>query len=1784
MVLLVAAWCAPSPSNAATIGVLSDERQVEELSLLYANSAARVALDADGHAIVTLGPGSLDNLSVMQTVDIVWLPLLQTTAAYTVQERTNLVLYVSVHGGRIVWIGDADPYNASDDSFLSAFGMNKLRGNFGDSLSPALPSHPVVSGPHGPISAIGTNASYGLFNSRDDVADVFVGAPGPGAVVGLMDAGSGYDGNGRAAFVCDSTMFSQLLLSDNHRELLRNIVKWAAAEPSYTPTGTDVTAGPLAGACDACTSVSVLFETVTSTGETSVASIGAGRCYFDDIAPAALPPNFLGYAFDIETTAVGPTPNALDVTVAYDPAELAALGVADESLLQLFWYDADGAACTNVTAVQDMQVHTIAAHVGELGVFLLGAPVEATDCNDNGMPDACEIDRDSPASGGPFYCQDDCDPDCNNNGVPDACDIDGGTSPDCNANAVPDECEPDVVLTFASDPTGGGTTTPEGAVEYDVCEIVPILATPSEGYCFTNWTVNAGAAPDDPDAAQTTIAVDVDKTVTAHFTEIITQQPADASVCEGLEASFSIQIAEIASAGATYRWRVNHGGGLVDLADDETVSGSATADLHISPVSVAYAGTYVCVVTSDCGAATSDSATLAVGLNPQITQQPTDVAICPGLSAPFSIVATGTGLTYQWQYSPDGLAFGDLVNDAGTTGVQTATLTISNVTQARAGQYRCIVIGACGLPVASEPAQLTVYQILQFAGGPANQFACPGEAVSFSVDASGTNLVFQWQYSAGGPFANLIDGDGIAGATTATLEIANVQAVHAGQYRCVISGICGGAVTTDAASLAVGVEPFIAQQPADVFACLGFAATFTISANASGRALRWQFDDGGGFEDLIDGGAVSGATTPTLTINPATHVHAGHYRCVVSGDCGQPVYSTSAALTVGEAAVLTGQPSSLELCEGAGASFFVQATGSNVSYLWQFNDGPSFATLVDDGNITGAATAALSIAVVGPSHVGFYRCIVFGACGPSVTSNEASLTLPPGACDCNGNGVLDADDLAGGTSQDCNTNNVPDECDLANGTAQDCNANGIPDSCDMAAGASDDCNANGVPDECDPPYVADAGEPFTVCVGTVSQPMGGPVVATGSNSPYTYVWHVVSGPPDGGSLLDPTSERPRFLATLPGDYVIELQVSDASHPPCVTTDSVAVIALQVIADAGPDVVMCAEGVSDPLTPSAAGGTPPYTYQWSVVAGSQNTSRSQFTGAGPDCESPTFTPAEPGWYTLRVTVTDSSDPSCAATDTLSLRAAALQLAAGDDFAMCAGAQSAPLSVTLIAPGTAPLTYSWTIESGPHLSASQFTGSGPASPSPTFQPAAIGEYVLRVSVQDSAAPPCQVGDTLHVSVGSMSVDAGAETSLCVGSQGLRLSPMIDGGHGSLSYSWTIEPGSPSTDPIQFTDPHAFDATPLFVPSAVGNYRLRLTVTDSATPACTATDILVVRATSMIVDAGEDFTTRSFQPSRGLGALPLVGGGDPPYMYAWEIVGGPDRSPAQLSAADVEHPRLTPMSVGTYELRVTVTDANGLGCAITDTVVVEAIASELRVPINAEGRLFMNLQVDAASTRAELRMSHATPGKMVEGRLAFDDNAVLSGLDGIPSVRRRLSSSSVMSAGAYLAVVAIYYADDELAGIDARDLRLVWFDSSQQAWYPAGARDSEIGPFPLRPEYADLNRRGVDPSSRCVWAVLDYLADFSIGVPSLLPPAAQPNGSSAASSSSSSQAAAAQSIEAQAPEMCGAVGSCGAGSLLPLTAAGATVMTRMRRRQSGDRRPSTARRRSNAQGVSS
>jgi Tol biopolymer transport system component len=90
-------------------------------------------------------------------------------------------------------------------------------------------------------------------------------------------------------------------------------------------------------------------------------------------------------------------------------------------------------------------------------------------------------------------------------------------------------------------------------------------------------------------------------------------------------------------------------------------------------------------------------------LEPTITHQPQDQSVAWCDNATFTVTAVGEGtLTWQWQKGTTPLA-----NDSHYVGTASATLTILNVTDLQAGDYRCMVSNSSG-SVFSDPATLTV--------------------------------------------------------------------------------------------------------------------------------------------------------------------------------------------------------------------------------------------------------------------------------------------------------------------------------------------------------------------------------------------------------------------------------------------------------------------------------------------------------------------------------------------------------------------------------------------------------------------------------------------------------------------------------------------------------------------------------------------------------------------------------------------------------------------------------------------------------------------------------------------------------------------------------------------------------------------------------------------------------------------------------------------------------------------------------------------------------------------
>ncbi|MBI2496797.1 MAG: immunoglobulin domain-containing protein, partial [Opitutae bacterium] len=156
---------------------------------------------------------------------------------------------------------------------------------------------------------------------------------------------------------------------------------------------------------------------------------------------------------------------------------------------------------------------------------------------------------------------------------------------------------------------------------------------------------------------------------------------------------------------------------------------------------------------------------------PSITTQPTSQTVTAGGSASFTVAASGTPApTYQWQKGG--------VNIAGAT---STTLTLSNVQSGDAGNYTAVATNSAGsatsnlatLTVQAAPPASTAPSITT---QPTSQTVTAGGSASFTVAASGNPApTYQWQKG----------GVNIAGATSTTLTLSNVQSGDAGNYTAV---------------------------------------------------------------------------------------------------------------------------------------------------------------------------------------------------------------------------------------------------------------------------------------------------------------------------------------------------------------------------------------------------------------------------------------------------------------------------------------------------------------------------------------------------------------------------------------------------------------------------------------------------------------------------------------------------------------------------------------------------------------------------------------------------------------------------------------------------------------------------------------------------------------------------------------------------------------------------------------------------------------------------------------
>ena len=483
----------------------------------------------------------------------------------------------------------------------------------------------------------------------------------------------------------------------------------------------------------------------------------------------------------------------------------------------------------------------------------------------------------------------------------------------------------------------------------------------------------------------------------------ITVQPVSQVLCAGSNVTFSIT----APTALTYQWQLSTDGGT----NFSNIGGATATSYTINGITAAQNNyQYRCVAGGQCNTTTSNAATLTVNTAPNITTQPVASTVCATQNTSFTVAATGTGLTYQWQLSTNGCATSSNLIDGGFyTGVNTPTLTITGATTAlNNNMYKCIVSGTCAPAVATPCTPLVVNTPVSVTAQPAASIICAGSNTTFSVTATGTTPTYQWQESTNGgsSFTNITNGGIYSGATTATLTLTGVTAgMNTYQYRCIVSGATScSPLNTNNAALTVNTAPAITTQPAAATTlCSGSSLTYSVGANGTALTYQWQISTagaGGPWTNITNGGVYTGATTAALTLTGITAgMNGSLYRNVIGGTCAPAATSANSALTVISPVTITTQPAaSTAICSTGNTSFTVTGNSSvSIIYQWQVSTdgGATWTNVANAAPYSGATTATLTITNVPTTLSGYkYRVLLSNAtCTAPTVSASSALTV-----------------------------------------------------------------------------------------------------------------------------------------------------------------------------------------------------------------------------------------------------------------------------------------------------------------------------------------------------------------------------------------------------------------------------------------------------------------------------------------------------------------------------------------------------------------------------------------------------------------------------------------------------------------------------------------------------------------------------------------------------------------------------------------------------------------------
>jgi len=164
----------------------------------------------------------------------------------------------------------------------------------------------------------------------------------------------------------------------------------------------------------------------------------------------------------------------------------------------------------------------------------------------------------------------------------------------------------------------------------------------------------------------------------------ITVQPASAAtINQGSAATLTVTATGTLP---TYQWYLG----------STAITGATSSTYTITSATPSSAGSYTCVVSNSLGSVTSTAEVVSVIITPVVTSNPKSQQVSSGSTATFTVAATGTSPTYQWN-----------LNGTPVAGATSASYTVT-ASSDNAGNYTCTITNAAG-SVTTPAVQLIIF-------------------------------------------------------------------------------------------------------------------------------------------------------------------------------------------------------------------------------------------------------------------------------------------------------------------------------------------------------------------------------------------------------------------------------------------------------------------------------------------------------------------------------------------------------------------------------------------------------------------------------------------------------------------------------------------------------------------------------------------------------------------------------------------------------------------------------------------------------------------------------------------------------------------------------------------------------------------------------------------------------------------------------------------------------------------------------------------------------------------